>query len=280
MSTIFAVAFMTLFAVLSGISPASALVSAWSDGHGASVRLVSSGQRSDDGAMLAGIEFDLAPGWKTYWRHPGEAGIPPKFDFERSEGVGHVEVLYPAPSRYADKYGNSIVYDADVVLPVKIWPDPSSQTVRMDLSLFVGVCEIICVPFTAQVKLDIPVVGLVNRTIAEAVASALAKVPKTQTLLELQTAQGLSVAIEATTSSGREDISVVSIEGASLSSDLDLFVEATSGAFVPVPNKLSSSAGTVRFEVDLSKLGEGSNRLRLTLVDKSFHAETYVTVNR
>ena len=39
------------------------------------------GWRQADGSRLAGIEIRLAPGWHTYWRAPGSAGIPPTFDW-------------------------------------------------------------------------------------------------------------------------------------------------------------------------------------------------------
>src|SRR3954463_5490943 len=48
------------------------------DAHSA-VRLLA-GSRSG-GVLLGGIAFQLQPGWKTYWRTPGDSGVPPRLDF-------------------------------------------------------------------------------------------------------------------------------------------------------------------------------------------------------
>ena len=56
--------------------------SAWDGDQRAAVRLIAGTQR---GAVhRAGIEIRLAPGWKTYWRYPGDSGIAPRFDFSQS----------------------------------------------------------------------------------------------------------------------------------------------------------------------------------------------------
>src|SRR5512134_1370659 len=80
---------------------ASADVSAWDGDARAGVRLVSGGTKSDGGqsALRAGVEIRLAPGWKTYWRYPGDSGVPPRFDFSGSQNVKSVTVRYPAPQR-------------------------------------------------------------------------------------------------------------------------------------------------------------------------------------
>src|ERR1700683_3282032 len=77
--------------------------SAWQrDGHSA-VRLLA-GSRSG-AVLLGGIAFDLQPGWKTYWRTPGDSGVPPRFDFSKSENIEAVTVLWPAPSKFDDGAG-------------------------------------------------------------------------------------------------------------------------------------------------------------------------------
>ena len=64
------------------------------DGHSA-VRLLA-GSRSG-AVLLGGIAFQLQPGWKTYWRTPGDSGVPPRIDFAKSENVESVTPLFPAP---------------------------------------------------------------------------------------------------------------------------------------------------------------------------------------
>src|SRR5471032_3178054 len=88
------------------------------DGHSA-VRLLA-GSRSG-GVLLGSIAFQLQPGWHTYWRNPGDSGVPPRFDFSKSENIEAVTVLWPAPTKFADGAGgNSLGYQKQVVLPLRI----------------------------------------------------------------------------------------------------------------------------------------------------------------
>lgn len=74
------------------------------------------------GRVAGAVEIALEPGWHTYWREPGEAGIPPVFDFSGSENVEKIEVAYPAPERLDDGSGVSLVYRDEAVFPLKVTP--------------------------------------------------------------------------------------------------------------------------------------------------------------
>src|SRR6187551_298260 len=88
------------------------------DGHSA-VRLLA-GSRSG-AVLLGGIAFQLQSGWKTYWRTPGDSGVPPRFDFSKSDNVEAVTILWPAPTRFPDGAGGtSLGYQKQVVLPLRI----------------------------------------------------------------------------------------------------------------------------------------------------------------
>src|SRR6187200_1759348 len=88
------------------------------DGHSA-VRLLA-GSRSG-AVLLGGIAFQLQSGWKTYWRNPGDSGVPPRFDFSKSDNVEAVTILWPAPTRFPDGAGGtSLGYQKQVVLPLRI----------------------------------------------------------------------------------------------------------------------------------------------------------------
>ena len=112
---------------------------------GASVRLLDGGQR-DDGTYLAGLEIDLEPGWKTYWRMPGLGGLPPDLDWSGSANVASARLLWPAPQRLEDPYGDAIGYKARVVLPVEIVPQDRAAPVDLAVTGLIGVCERVCVP--------------------------------------------------------------------------------------------------------------------------------------
>jgi DsbC/DsbD-like thiol-disulfide interchange protein len=110
----------------------------------------------EPGVRSAGLEIALEPGWKTYWRAPGEAGIPPVFDWSGSENLAAAEVLWPAPALF-DSFGlTTIGYDGRVVLPLTVTADNPDAPVRLRLTMDYGVCAEICIPARAELALDLP----------------------------------------------------------------------------------------------------------------------------
>jgi DsbC/DsbD-like thiol-disulfide interchange protein len=129
--------------------------SAWDGTERAAVRLIAGAARAEGGTTVqrAGIEIRLAPGWKTYWRYPGDSGIPPHFDFSRSHNVKSVAVRWPAPQRLADEAGVSIGYKHDLVFPLEVTPRDAGKPVMLALKIDYAVCEKICVPAEGMLNL-------------------------------------------------------------------------------------------------------------------------------
>jgi DsbC/DsbD-like thiol-disulfide interchange protein len=147
-----------LVALLAVFRPASAAdASGWDGDQRAAVRLIAAAQRGEGRATIhhAGVEIRLAPGWKTYWRYPGDSGIPPRFDFTRSRNLKSVTIRYPAPHRLADEGGTSIGYKRGVVFPLEIMPQDAAQPVLLSVGLDYAVCEKICVPAEGKAELTI-----------------------------------------------------------------------------------------------------------------------------
>jgi len=119
----------------------------------AAVRLIAGAQRN--GVHHAGLEIRLAPGWKTYWRYPGDSGIPPRFDFSPSKNVKSVTVRYPAPHRLTDESGTSIGYKHGVVFPLDIVPQNAAQPVMLAVKADYAVCEKICIPAEGKAELSV-----------------------------------------------------------------------------------------------------------------------------
>lgn len=119
------------------------------------VRLIAAAPANEGGmqALRAGIEMKLQPGWKTYWRYPGDSGVPPRFDFSGSRNVKDVQVLWPAPARFPDGAGYSIGYPIGVVFPLRILPTQAAEPVNLRLKLDYAVCEKLCVPVDAELEL-------------------------------------------------------------------------------------------------------------------------------
>ncbi len=108
------------------------------------------GWRLPDGTYQTAIDFDLSEGWKTYWRTPGPAGIPPFFDWGGSTNIADVDIQWPTP-HVSESYGLlSIGYTGRLTIPVRITPINSDAPVKVELNMEFGVCSDICVPADAR----------------------------------------------------------------------------------------------------------------------------------
>lgn len=120
----------------------------------AEARLVG-GWAEPDGGRIAALVVDLAPGWKTYWRRPGEAGIPPTFDWSGSGNLAAISVVWPAPIAFDTFDMQTLGYAGRMTLPLRITPEDPAAPVTLRLALFYGICEDICIPARADLALDI-----------------------------------------------------------------------------------------------------------------------------
>lgn len=164
----------------------------WSSGGGASTasewavadyaraRLVSA--RSQVGGhdeLRLGIQIQLKPEWKTYWRHPGDSGIPPRFDWSRSENLEAATIGWPAPARYQAFGLETIGYKDEVVFPVTAVLAVPGKTVLVRLSLDYAVCRDICVPLKADLALLVPEGTGEETSHAASIKDFSARVPQT-----------------------------------------------------------------------------------------------------
>ena len=134
------------------------------------------GRTQPDGSRMAGLMLDVAPQWKTYWRSPGSAGVPPPFDWSRSRNVESIEVFWPRP-KFFESYGLSTIgYSGRVVFPLRLVPKDPSAPMELGLDVAIGVCRDICVLEETALALHIaPGSADID---AGLVAAAEAKVPR------------------------------------------------------------------------------------------------------
>src|SRR5580698_7560494 len=165
--------FVTMaLAALAGPTAARAQdASPWDKQPHAQARLIAgSVMKSADATYLhAGVEIRLDAGWKTYWREPGDSGVPPTFDFAGSDNVKDVTVLWPAPERFPDGAGGtSIGYVGHVILPLRVVPRDSAKKSSLQLKLGYDVCGTMCVPVEASLKLPLTGDGAEEATLEKA----------------------------------------------------------------------------------------------------------------
>ena len=226
---------------------------------------------SAEGKLVAGVEIEMAQGWKTYWRSPGESGVPPSFDWAGSENLAGATVLYPAPRRFTDPTGDTIGYGDAVIFPVELQPQDPSKPVRVRLKLDYGICKHICVPAEESLAAEIDGAGA---GIPHAVEAALAQVPRHATVRK--EADPVLKGIETVVTGDKPHI-VLEAQFPGGTSGADAFVEAGNGTFVPPPRQLDSrGTNTLRFIVDLDDADELEGQtLTVTLVSDAGVSETH-----
>ena len=243
-------------------TPAGALESAWTEAQQSSVRLIAAGPAAaGDARLRAGVEIRLSPGWHTYWRYPGDAGVPPRFDWRGSENLAAVEVLWPAPKRIIVGGAVSIGYEDGLIFPVRLLPADPMRPVKLDLKLEYAVCERLCVPAEAHARLQIPVGGDVTSVALDA---AEKRVPRRARVGEKGNLAVLGVEIER----GATPRALVAITARG---NFDLFAEGPDERWaLAVPERIAGSEKPVRFAIPLDGAPPGAGpippRLRLTLV--------------
>lgn len=104
------------------------------------------GWREAAGMHYAGIKIELAPGWKTYWRAPGDGGLPTIVDWEGSENLSDVEILWPRPQVFHAFGMRSVGYDDEVLLPMHLEAEDADAAINARINLTMGICKEVCVP--------------------------------------------------------------------------------------------------------------------------------------
>lgn len=147
--------------------------SAWANAPKSAARLIAAPAAA--GAYPAGIEIKLAPQTITYWRSPGESGVPPVFDFSHSSNLRGAEVSFPAPKRIDEGGSDVFGYESGIVLPVRVTPQEPGKPVDLVLDLDYAACEKICLPVHASLQLALPAK---DTSEAPALAAAESMVPR------------------------------------------------------------------------------------------------------
>jgi DsbC/DsbD-like thiol-disulfide interchange protein len=241
--------------------------SPWQRDQHSAVRLLA-GSRSG-AVLLGGIGFQLQPGWKTYWRTPGDSGVPPRFDFSKSENIEAVTVLWPAPTKFDDGAGgHSLGYHNQIVLPLRIVAKNADKPVTLRAEINYAVCEKLCIPVEASAELSFTSVA---STEDSALFAALDTVPKPASV-----GDPTPMTIRDVKRDGKSGVvvDVVSPDAREIS----LFVEGPTPDWgLPVPNLIEHSPpGVKRFVFELDGMPPGTDpqgaALKLTLVggDRSY----------
>ena len=248
--------------------------SPWVSSTESKVRLVSGAVELDGKPrLLAGVQLRMDGGWKTYWRNPGDSGVPPSFDFTGSKNLKLAAVLYPAPHRFADAAGTAIGYDDEVVFPVRVTPEREGEPIELKLALSYGLCKTLCIPNDVNLGLQLPADAASHSGDAPLLEASLARVPKASTPNALPLIKAVIANLD-----GPQSELLVDALFALDATGTDLFIDAGE-IFVPVPKPLGPQAfGKQRFAVTFASAQQAAaikgKPLKMVLVSDEGSSET------
>lgn len=244
-----------LLTVQAGSAARAEEASDWDAAPHSAARLIAGLKAGEGGATIlrAGVEIRLDPGWKTYWRYPGDAGIPPRLDFARSDNVKAVSVAWPAPERFVQDGIGSIGYQREVIFPLRVVPADPARPAVLRVKLDYAVCEKLCMPVEATAELVVT-----GREAAQEprIAAAEAAVPRR---VVLGREGGLSVR-SIKREPGSPARIVVDVAAPADAKPVDLFAEGPAPDWaLPLPEPVAGAPpGLRRFAFALDGLPPGA----------------------
>lgn len=272
-----AVLALLVAALPAGGSARADTASGWARTEQSAVRLVSAVSGVGSGQTVTlGLHFRLEPGWKVYWRSPGSGGLPPVIDWQGSENAGEARIVWPAPKRFDALGIESFGYSDEVVFPVEMRLERPGEPARLAAAVEYLTCREICIPYQADLRLELPSGPAGPSAEAELVSRFLARVPGDGVAAGLRVASvGLGGTAEARTL-------VALVETDRPLAKPDLFVETAIPADFGAPT-VTPIAGGARLETPIA--GDPATVARLagrdvtvTLVDGDRSLETQLRV--
>ncbi len=261
--------FLLFFALAAEVARAEE-ESEWDEGDFSKARFIASHKAvpGEGGETLyIGFQVKMKEGWKTYWRTPGSAGLPPVFDWEGSVNLGQVEVKYPAPERFEIFDLQTYGYPDEVVYPIKIVPAVWDAPITLNAKINYLVCKDLCVPATANLSLTIPAAN------GEAPFSLFTGVIE-RYLKEVPKSEGRQVEVSELQLLGPPGIQnlVFRLKGENLMTGADIIVEDLENFKFGIPRRrILTASNEAEFIIPVSAIGTNKNlagqKVVVTLMD-------------
>ena len=216
--------------------------SSWTSNAQSDVRLVSAVTGVGDGpSVQLGLQFKIKPGWKIYWRSPGDAGLPPTVDWAGSDNLAGADFAWPAPHRFSYSGLETAGYEGEVVLPIQAKLAQPARALALRGKLDYLICSEICVPRHADLALTLPEGPAAASGQAHLIGRYLARVPGPGAL------EGLTL----------DSVTAVA------SDTLEIAVSATPP--LKTPDLFAERADLMQFDKPEVKLEDGGSRAVFTL---------------
>jgi suppressor for copper-sensitivity B len=254
------IAFAAMLAIFWHARASAEAASAWFETDQGKARLIAATPDPGNAAtVVLGLQFELAPHWKIYWRSPGDAGYPPQLDWTGSENLRDATLDWPAPERFSVEGLETVGYSGAVVLPITARLVQPGAPLRLRAHLSYLTCSEICVPHDADLALDLPAQG----------AGYAALIEQYQAQLPGDGAgEGLSL-VSAVIRPGAKPALDLTIASKTPLAAPDAFIEGAGNAFFGAPSVYARSTDSTILRLPLG--GDWRNLLgqplTVTLVD-------------
>ena len=211
---------LAMLALAVAYAPASAASGPWSKSDFVQARLVSAvdgtGTLKD---IPLGLELKLKDNWKTYWRSPGDAGLPPALDWGGSHNLKGATLAYPAPHRFTLQKSQTFGYKDHVVYPISAAVAEPGQALELTAKLDVLVCAEICVPQNLDLTFTVPAGAAEPGAEAQLVNRFQSQVPVAESV------SGIRIGGVKTIQDGKRTLLEVSAESLEPFTSPDVFAE-------------------------------------------------------
>jgi suppressor for copper-sensitivity B len=250
----------TLMAMLFLMQPAVAAVSDRVGAEAVTATLVTAENAvaPDASTLSAGLDLTLGHGWKTYWRSPGEVGIPPEISWEGSENVASVEMLWPAPTRFRAFGIENFGYANHVTFPLQVRLADPGAPVALRASVDLLVCSDICVLQTLDLSLELPTGSGIDTASAELIGEAAARVPDAEAAGIMAGTAHLDTDRTALTVTARSDAGFT---------DPDVFPELNGATFGAPDIRLGDGGKLLWARLPVLAVSDAPTDLRVTVSD-------------
>ena len=273
--------FLTVLAILPAVvGEARAAASDWFEHEHGAVRLIAAGATAGSAEKASlGLEFRMIPGWKIYWRSPGDAGFPPQINWAGSQNFAGANMLWPAPRRFSVLGLETLGYTEHVVFPIEAEPFEPGKPMDLRARVRFLTCDDICVPYEVDLALALPEGADVNTPESGLIEEWRGRLPATGA------GAPLSVDRAEIAGTGESQALIVRLRGDRRLENPDVFVEGPPEYGFARPVVQIEAGGTealVRIGVHAPKNPDAQlagENVTLTMVDGVRAAESTVTLS-
>ena len=111
-------------------------------------------------SLHLGLDFNLSKGWKIYWKHPGDSGMPPSLSIENKHIKNNITIRWPFPKELYEKSASitTRIYENHIIFPVYVELNDTRKikSNKLRVKLDFQICKDLCIPISTVLEIDLP----------------------------------------------------------------------------------------------------------------------------